>query len=230
MRKTQLRSARVRSSRAGGRTFWRATLSRDWSGRDPIHYPDPDVITLDKRFAKYKLTSAAIERVCTGMRWAEGPAWNGAGNYLMWSDIPNDRQMRWLEEDAHVGVFRHPCGNSNGNNSGGIYFFQDGGVNSVAKSNSVSGNDVGIWLDHSSATGNGKIQVASNSVTGNTGFAGILDQSSNGVLIQSNTVSSNNTFNGIALANASSASRGSNCGWKASRAIRHPLTFKCRSA
>src|SRR5262249_33740546 len=84
-------------------------------------------------------------------------------------------------------------GNSNGNNSGGIYFFQDGGKNSLAKSNNVSGNDVGIWLDTSSATNNGKIQVVSNTVTGNTGFAGILDQSSNGVVIQSNTVSNNNT-------------------------------------
>jgi gluconolactonase len=53
--------------------------------------------------------------VCTGMRWAEGPAWNGSGNYLMWSDIPNDRQMRWLEEDGHISVLRHPAGYSNGN-------------------------------------------------------------------------------------------------------------------
>jgi parallel beta-helix repeat protein len=94
-------------------------------------------------------------------------------------------------------------GNSNGNNSGGIYFFQDGGVNSVAKRNTVSGNDVGIWLDTSSATSGGKIQVVQNTVTGNTGFAGILDQSSDGVLIQSNTANNNNTSNGIALANAS---------------------------
>jgi parallel beta-helix repeat protein len=101
-------------------------------------------------------------------------------------------------------------GNSNGNNSGGIYFFQDVGVNSVAKSNSVSGNDVGIWLDTSGATGGGRIQVASNSVTGNTGFAGILDQSSNGVVIQSNSVSNNSTSNGIALSNASNVRVASN--------------------
>lgn len=92
-----------------------AQTARDWSGREPLRYPDPDVINLDKRFAKYRITSANLERVCTGMRWAEGPAWNGAGSYLMWSDIPNDRQMRWLEEDGHVSTLRHPCGNSNGN-------------------------------------------------------------------------------------------------------------------
>jgi parallel beta-helix repeat protein len=101
-------------------------------------------------------------------------------------------------------------GNSNANNSGGIYFFQDGGVNSLAKFNNVSNNDVGIWLDTSSASNNGKIQVVSNTVTGNTGFAGILDQFSNGVVIQSNTVSNNNTFNGIALANASNVQVTSN--------------------
>ncbi|MGH8733226.1 MAG: SMP-30/gluconolactonase/LRE family protein, partial [Burkholderiales bacterium] len=51
----------------------------------------------------------------TGTLWAEGPAWNPVGHYLVWSDIPNDRQMRWLEEDGHVSVFRKPAGNSNGN-------------------------------------------------------------------------------------------------------------------
>ena len=49
------------------------------------------------------------------MLWAEGPAWNGVGRYLLWSDIPNNVQMRWLEEDGHVTTFRHPSGNSNGN-------------------------------------------------------------------------------------------------------------------
>ncbi len=49
------------------------------------------------------------------MLWAEGPAWNGVGRYLVWSDIPNNVQFRWLEEDGHVSVFRNPSGNSNGN-------------------------------------------------------------------------------------------------------------------
>ena len=47
--------------------------------------------------------------------WCEGPAWNGQGQYLIWSDIPNNRQMRWLQDDGRVTVFRQPSGNSNGN-------------------------------------------------------------------------------------------------------------------
>src|SRR5262249_6743546 len=94
-------------------------------------------------------------------------------------------------------------GNSNGNNSGGIYFFQDGGRNSIAARNIVSGNDVGIWLDHSSGSHDKHIEVECNFVTGNTGFAGILDQFSDSVEIEDNTVWNNNTFNGIALASAS---------------------------
>src|SRR5437660_12177501 len=92
-----------------------AQSEHDWSGRNPVRYPDASVINLDPAFAKYRITSAAVERVCTGFRWAEGPAWNGAGNYLVWSDIPNNRQMRWLEEDSHVSEFRKPSNYSNGN-------------------------------------------------------------------------------------------------------------------
>jgi len=88
---------------------------RDWSGGNPPRYPDPDVLVLDPRFAKYKLGNAPIERLWTGALWAEGPAWNGSGRYLVWSDIPNDRQYRQLDEDGHVSVFRQPSGNSNGN-------------------------------------------------------------------------------------------------------------------
>ena len=51
-----------------------------------------------------------------GTLWAEGPAWNGVGRYLLWSDIPGNEQLRWLEEDGHVArQFRYPSGNSNGN-------------------------------------------------------------------------------------------------------------------
>jgi len=88
---------------------------RDWSGQNPIHYPDADVVVLDKSFSKYKVNNAALERLYTGMRWAEGPAWSGSGRYLVFSDIPNNRQLRWLEEDGHVSVFRSPSGYSNGN-------------------------------------------------------------------------------------------------------------------
>ena len=92
-----------------------AQTQRDWSGRQPVRYADPDIIALDKRFQKYMIGNAAIERLWTGARWAEGPAWNGAGRYLVWSDLPNNRQMRWLEEDGHVSVFRSPSEYSNGN-------------------------------------------------------------------------------------------------------------------
>jgi gluconolactonase len=86
------------------------------SPNQPItRYPDPSVIVLDQRFAKYKIGNAAIQRLWTGALWAEGCAWNAADRYLVWSDIPNNRQMRWLDEDGHVSVFRKPSNNSNGN-------------------------------------------------------------------------------------------------------------------
>jgi gluconolactonase len=82
---------------------------------EPQRYPEPDVVVLDKRF-KYKLGNTPILRLYRGTLWAEGPAWNGVGRYLLWSDIPNDEQLRWLEEDGHVSRrFRYPSGNSNGN-------------------------------------------------------------------------------------------------------------------
>ena len=81
----------------------------------PVRYPDRDIIVLDPRFAKYKLGNAAIQRLYTGMLWAEGPAWSGGGRYLVWSDIPNNVQHRWLTEDSHVSVFRNPSNNTNGN-------------------------------------------------------------------------------------------------------------------
>jgi len=88
---------------------------RDWSGKNPVRYPDPDIVVLDDRFKKYKIGNAAIQRICTGMAWAEGVVWCGVGKFVLWSDIPNDRQMRWLEEDGHISVFRNPSNNSNGN-------------------------------------------------------------------------------------------------------------------
>jgi gluconolactonase len=86
---------------------------RDYSA--PVQYPDPDVIALDPRFRKYMVGNTSIKRLYNGTLWAEGPAWNGVGRYLVWSDIPNNRQMRWLEEDGHVSELRNPSGNSNGN-------------------------------------------------------------------------------------------------------------------
>jgi gluconolactonase len=88
---------------------------RDWTGKKPVRYPDPDIIVLDPRFAKYKIGNTPIQRLYTGMLWAEGPAWSAGGQYLVWSDIPNNLQRRRLEEDGHVSVFRNPSGYSNGN-------------------------------------------------------------------------------------------------------------------
>jgi gluconolactonase len=91
-------------------------LARDFGkNAAPIRYPDPDVIVLEDAFKKIKIGNAAIERLHTGMRWAEGPAWSGPGQYLMWSDIPNNAQLRYLPEDGHVSTLRKPSNYSNGN-------------------------------------------------------------------------------------------------------------------
>jgi gluconolactonase len=90
-------------------------LERYHPDAPPSRYPETDVISLDKRF-KYKLGNTPIVRLYRGTLWAEGPAWNGAGRYLVWSDIPNDEILRWCEEDGHVGRrFRFPSYNTNGN-------------------------------------------------------------------------------------------------------------------
>jgi gluconolactonase len=81
----------------------------------PVRYPDPAVQVLDQRFAKYRLNLAAVERLATGFRWSEGPVWFGDGRFLLWSDIPNNRVMKWEEETGAVSIFRKPSNNTNGN-------------------------------------------------------------------------------------------------------------------
>jgi gluconolactonase len=81
----------------------------------PVRYPEPDVIALDKRFAKYKIGNTSIQRLYTGTQWAEGPAWCAAGRYLVWSDIPNNVHMRWLQDDGRVTVFHTNSNYTNGN-------------------------------------------------------------------------------------------------------------------
>ena len=76
-------------------------------------YPDPRIEVLDPRF-KYRIGNGYIERIATGCRWAEGPVYIRDGGYLLWSDIPNNRIMRWSEDDGHVSVFRAPSNFSNG--------------------------------------------------------------------------------------------------------------------
>ena len=78
-------------------------------------YPDPLIKIIEPSFAKYRLASAKVEKIATGFRWAEGPVWFGDGRTLLWSDIPNNRIMRWDEETGAVGVFRHPANFTNGN-------------------------------------------------------------------------------------------------------------------
>jgi gluconolactonase len=87
------------------------------AGAPPVRYPDHRLVTLDDRFKKLILGNTPIQRLyhSKNMLWAEGPAWNGVGRYLVWSDIPNNVQHRWLEEDGHVSTFRNPSNNSNGN-------------------------------------------------------------------------------------------------------------------
>jgi gluconolactonase len=79
------------------------------------YFNDPDVLTIDPAFNALVQPNASIKRLWTGALWAEGPAWNSQGRYLVWSDIPSNRQLRWLEDDGRVSVFRNPSNNSNGN-------------------------------------------------------------------------------------------------------------------
>ena len=83
---------------------------------EPVRYPNADQLRLDPSFRAF-IGNTPISRLFTNpdMYWAEGPAWSGWGNYLVWSDIPNNLQYRWLHEDGHVSVMRKPANNSNGN-------------------------------------------------------------------------------------------------------------------
>src|SRR6201998_351358 len=86
-----------------------------------MRYPDVRIESADKKFFGTKFPAfagtAGVERVATGFRWAEGPAFSRLGNFLVFSDIPNNRMMRLLWDDNHVSVFREPSNNSNGNTS-----------------------------------------------------------------------------------------------------------------
>jgi gluconolactonase len=78
-------------------------------------YPDPAVHILDQKFTKYRLFNASVEKLASGTRWGEGPVWFGDARCLLWSDIPNDRILKWDETTSAVSVFRHPSGHANGN-------------------------------------------------------------------------------------------------------------------
>ena len=85
------------------------------NGAPTTYFWDPDIVAVDPIFNQYAQPNSAIARLWTGALWSEGPAWNAQGRYLMWSDIPNNRQLRWLEDNGQVSVFRMPSNYSNGN-------------------------------------------------------------------------------------------------------------------
>jgi gluconolactonase len=86
--------------------------SRGW--QPASYYPDPAIQMVDPRFEKYWLKLAAVERIATGLRWAEGPVWFGDGRYLLCSDIPNNRVIRWDEETGLVSNYKKPSDYANG--------------------------------------------------------------------------------------------------------------------
>ena len=97
-----------------GDSQWTPELIRRWD-EGVVRYPDPAVEVLDSRFASYRLGNAAIERLYTGARWLEGPVWFGDSRSLVFSDIPNNRMLRYCELTNEVTPFRAPSNNSNGN-------------------------------------------------------------------------------------------------------------------
>src|SRR5580704_2569828 len=108
------RSLMIAGAAAAAELTMGAMLSQA-NAAEPIRYPDPSLKVLDPRFQSLILGNAAVERIATGMRFCEGPVWFGDGRYLLWSDIPNDRIMRWDEETGAVSVFRKPSNYANGN-------------------------------------------------------------------------------------------------------------------
>lgn len=78
-------------------------------------YPDPAIRTFDPRFDKLRISAASVECLYQGARWSEGPVWFGDSRAVIWSDIPNNRMLRWDEETGDVRVFRQPSNNANGN-------------------------------------------------------------------------------------------------------------------
>src|SRR4051812_35584525 len=92
----------------------RAVGAQSFEFRPNQRYPDASVEILDPSFAKYRIFSATVEQLVTGLRWAEGPVWFGDGRYLLVSDIPNNRILRWDEASGVTSVYRSPSDNANG--------------------------------------------------------------------------------------------------------------------
>jgi gluconolactonase len=93
----------------------RSAVAQSFDFKPNQRYPDPSVEILDPSFVKYRIYSSTVEQVATGMRWAEGPAYFPEGGYLLCSDIPNNRIMKYSEKDGSFTVFRSPSNYANGN-------------------------------------------------------------------------------------------------------------------
>jgi gluconolactonase len=92
------------------------TSTAAFGGWEPNEaYPDPAIKLLDPSFTKYRLFNASVERLYTGARWSEGPVWFGDARCVLWSDIPNNRILKWDEETGRTSVYRKPSNQANGN-------------------------------------------------------------------------------------------------------------------
>ena len=114
---TLTRRTMLGATAAAAATAWLPRLARaqkfDFTPNQ--RYPDPAVQILDPSFAKYRIYSSTLEQLASGMRWAEGPVYFPDGGYLLVSDIPNNRIMKYSEKDGSFTVFRSPSNYANGN-------------------------------------------------------------------------------------------------------------------
>jgi len=97
---------------AAAMTFAQASMA-GWEASE--RYPDPAIKVLDPSFEKYRLALAGVERIASGCRFNEGPVYFGDARCLLWSDIPNNRIMRWDEETGRISIYRKPSNHANGN-------------------------------------------------------------------------------------------------------------------
>ncbi len=87
---------------AAGSALSLPVLARDWSGQNPVRYPDLDIVVIEDVFSKYNPGNTSVQRLHKGALWAEGPAWNAVGRYVLQSDIPNNLLLRRLDDDGHM--------------------------------------------------------------------------------------------------------------------------------
>jgi len=99
---------------AGAAALGATTTPALTAWEESSRYPEPRVQVLDPSFLRYRVGNTGIERLYTGARWSEGPVWMGDWRSVLWSDIPNNRILRWDEASGNVSVYRQPSNNSNG--------------------------------------------------------------------------------------------------------------------